>query len=250
MLRSQINIFCQDAAQPVWNSSFPLVPSGFLDIWRAPLDLSGKITDPFRPLLDAEEIRKANSFYRQEDKLRYLTGRGFLRKLAGNYLNRDPRTLVFSQSPYRKPILKADQPFHFNLSHAGDWVVIALSSAPVGIDIEPVNKAFAHEEVVSRFFEASEKAFIAASPSPKEAFFKLWTRKEAFLKGIGLGLSDHLQEYCLLDGKQTVTIAEHQIYSAWRLESFRMRGDHWLSIASSDMELSPRYFDVSALPEA
>lgn len=92
-----------------------------------------------------------------------------------------------------KPYFKNHPDFHFNISHSGNVIAVALSSAPVGVDIEKLRNA--NLKIAERRFTDKEKAFVKTN----EDFFYVWTRKEAFLKRIGLGLKKSLLSFCVLD---------------------------------------------------
>lgn len=86
---------------------------------------------------------------------------------------------------------------HVNLSHSGEWAVCAVSDGKVGIDIERVRCADA--ALAKRFFTSEEHEYICNSPSPDEAFFEVWVRKESFVKAVGKGLAIPLSSFCVLD---------------------------------------------------
>lgn len=87
---------------------------------------------------------------------------------------------------------------HVNLSHSGDWAVCAVSDGSVGIDIERVRCA--DTALAKRFFTSEEHEYIRNSPSPDEAFFEVWVRKESFVKAVGKGLAIPLSSFCVLNG--------------------------------------------------
>ncbi|MBD3626861.1 4'-phosphopantetheinyl transferase superfamily protein [Cyclobacterium sp.] len=243
----QVNIFCEESRVPEWNEHSGAPPSNFLHVWRAPVHMPRQDLDSIMALMNEEEVEKAAKFYLREDKIRYAIGRGFLRRLIGHYLNIDPKTVMFHRSKHNKPILVAHNNFHFNISHAGDWVVFALSKATIGIDIEPINATFDYQEVVTQFFEPSEIDFISKSANPYQSFFKIWTRKEAFLKALGWGLTDHLHHYCFLDRRRSISLPEPIEHKDWQIISFVMEEKYYLSLANPKTETLPLFFDWNAL---
>ena len=117
-----------------------------------------------------------------------------------NYVNSAARELQFDSGPYNKPKLApihAKKKFEFNLSHSHERVLIAVTRGrEIGVDVERVREDFAFDEVAQRFFTPREVAALHALPLhlQREAFYKCWTSKEAFLKAKGTGLSGQLDE--------------------------------------------------------
>lgn len=243
----QVNIFCDEPRAPDWNEHTGAPAANFLHVWRAPVHMPLQDLDSIMALMNEKEVEKAERFYLREDKIRYAIGRGFLRRLIGHYLNIDPKIVLFRRSKHNKPILEAHNNFHFNISHAGDWVVFALSKATIGIDIEPINSTFDYQEVITQFFEPSEIEFISKSAYPYQSFFKIWTRKEAFLKALGSGLTDHLNQYCFLDGRRSISLSETIVYKDWQVISFLMDKKYYLSLAYPKSKILPQYFNWNAL---
>lgn len=243
----QVNIFCDDSAVAEWNDQSGVPSANFLHIWRVPVDLPQQDFVSIRALMNEEEGQKAEKFYRQEDKIRFIIGKGFLRRLIGKYQKISPKTVLFRHNKQNKPLLATQNNFHFNISHAGEWVVFALSSAATGIDIEPINSSFNYQEVVPQFLEPSEIEFIAKSAYPHQSFFKLWTRKEAFLKALGWGLTDHLNQYCFLDGWRTISLPEPIDQKDWQIKSLLMEKNYSLSLAYPKTEVLPQFFNWNAL---
>lgn len=96
-----------------------------------------------------------------------------------------------------KPYL-ADYPgVQFNLSHSGPWGACAVSEEPVGVDVELVRPL--RQNVAGRFFTPTEQTFLARQPNPEQAFFRLWTRKESFLKALGKGLTLPMNRFSVLE---------------------------------------------------
>lgn len=243
----QANVFCDELTPPDWMDTGRTRPVNFLNIWRTPVNLGREDLEAMKGCMNEEELQKAERFYQHDDTIRYIIGRGFLRRLIGAYLNLEPKSVELSQNRYNKPLLASHHNFHFNISHAGDWVVFALSNYSTGIDIEPVDLSFAYQEVLPQFFEPSEIGYLAKSASPQRSFFKIWTRKEAFLKATGWGLSDQLNQYCFLDGRQAIPLPEAIEPGDWEVKSFIMDKKYYLSLAFPAAGLQPRFFNWEVL---
>ncbi|MFI0235307.1 4'-phosphopantetheinyl transferase family protein [Streptomyces sp. NPDC016845] len=150
-------------------------------------------------ILDAEELRRAASFAFDRHRLRYVNAHLALRGILARHVGRAPAALRFVRercpgcgAPHGRPAL-ADAPpdVHFSLSHSGDLALVALAATPVGADVEELTPAATADELTS-VLHPRERAELAALSDPAErglAMSRAWVRKEAYLKGIGTGLS-------------------------------------------------------------
>ncbi|MDT3398690.1 4'-phosphopantetheinyl transferase superfamily protein [Streptomyces sp. B1866] len=147
-------------------------------------------------VLDAEERERAAAFVRAEDRERYVAAHLGLRQLLGAYLGVEPAAVAFTREPcpgcggpHGRPAVPG-HPLHFNMSHAGDLVLFAFAGGPVGADVEKVQPLSVVDQVTGSL-HPRERAELAALPAAARpaAFARCWTRKEAYLKGIGTGLS-------------------------------------------------------------
>jgi 4'-phosphopantetheinyl transferase len=154
-----------------------------------------------RPLLAPDECARADRFHFARDRNRFIVARGSLRTILGAYLQQEPAQLSFSYSQYGKPALAdelAGNQLTFNLSHANELALIAVTrERGLGVDIEFIRPQFASEEIAERFFSDHEVAALRTLPEPaqSEAFFNCWTRKEAYIKAIGEGMSMPLNQF-------------------------------------------------------
>jgi 4'-phosphopantetheinyl transferase len=147
-------------------------------------------------LLSCDERQRAERFRFAGDQARYIVGRALLRKLLARYLDAAPEQLEFQYGPFQKPMLSAR--LWFNLSHSGSVALYGFSSAgELGIDVELERVDFARERIAERFFSASEVQVLRALPAEmrSRAFLCCWTRKEAFIKARGDGLSLALDSF-------------------------------------------------------
>jgi 4'-phosphopantetheinyl transferase len=147
-----------------------------------------------RLLLDAGERARAERFVFERHRRRFTAARGLLRETLAAELGGDPAALRFEYGPRGKPRLAAgsDDGLRFNVSHSGELLLIALArGAELGVDVEAVRPDIDHAAIARRFFSACEQAALLALPDPLRArgFFAIWTRKEAYVKLLGGGLS-------------------------------------------------------------
>ncbi|CAH0342918.1 4'-phosphopantetheinyl transferase superfamily protein [Rhizobium sp. CECT 9324] len=163
-----------------------------IDIWSWSLDMPSGEDTKFGTCLSHDELERASRFVRSDDTRRYIAGRTGLRSILGRYLDTAPSDISFSYSESGKPGIQSTgaRPLEFNLSHSGDQALLAVSRQFVlGVDIEQI-KPIA-EDVAGHFFSAAECSELKAYPDQgrMSAFYRCWTRKEAFVKAQGAGLS-------------------------------------------------------------
>lgn len=168
------------------------LPAGEIHLWRARLD-----SVPLNILLSADEQQRAARLRSPEKARQFSAGRTLLRRILGSYLGQAPATLCFDYGPYGKPCLLGAPGFDFNLAHSGDGFLLAIStSGPVGVDLERIDLSLDVQRLAAQFFTPEEAAALACVPLPRQrrAFYRLWTRKEALLKGEGCGFSGAVQK--------------------------------------------------------
>jgi len=165
-------------------------------IWAAGLDESLERISSLEKTLSPDEQERAARFHFERDRRRFIAGRGILRKILSSYREISPSPLHFCYSSRGKPYLGEEEgrpPFHFNVAHSEDLILIAVTRACVlGIDVERVRPIPERESIVMQYFSSREAAALTALPKQQRlrAFYQLWTCKEACLKATGGGLSD------------------------------------------------------------
>jgi len=168
--------------------------------------------------LSSDEHNRAKRFHFERDRTRFIAGRGLLRTILASYLAIDPLQICFSYSPRGKPGIAAPvftRPLYFNLAHSDGLALIAVTySSPVGIDIEQIRVLSDLNNIAERFYSRREIAALQVLPAAErsETFFTFWTRKEAWLKALGEGISDSLNhmEVLLDEEERTATIRLQQ----------------------------------------
>ena len=166
-----------------------------VDVWRVPLEMSKRERWTLEESLSAEERERASRFRRPVDRAYFLAAHGALRVILGRCLGVEPRCLRFSYGRFGKPALGGGleaNSVEFNLSHSGELALVAASfGRRLGIDLEQVDTSRSGKEIAERFFSSREKAALRTLPRDRQsdAFFACWTRKEAYLKARGDGLS-------------------------------------------------------------
>ncbi len=161
-------------------------------------------------VLDDDESRQAAS-EPPARRLRYLIAHVALRQFLGEHLGVRPEEITYFREPCpvcggpqgRPAVLRPPRPVHFSHSGAGDVVAIAIASAPVGIDVEALPRPEAVSEVMGLLHPEERAELTAVATAERSlAFARLWTRKEAYLKGTGAGVAHGLAgEYLGVEGR-------------------------------------------------
>ncbi|WP_405959405.1 4'-phosphopantetheinyl transferase superfamily protein (plasmid) [Streptomyces sp. NBC_00868] len=189
--------------QPAMQDQTFTLSEGQVDLWliRSPGRTGGAALDISE--LDEAEQRRADSFVRPADGLLYTTAHVALRRLLTRYTGIPPRELRFVREPcpgcgaaHGRPALKESAaPLHFSLSHSDGTALVGIAAVPIGVDTERLPSREMVEDCSQELHPAERSELAAAGvEEQKVRFGQIWTRKEAFLKGIGTGLSRSLSE--------------------------------------------------------
>lgn len=187
-------------------------------VWRASLNPSAEHVRDLQRTLTPDEQERAARFRFQRDRDHFIVARGVLRAILGRYLGVEPSQLRFCYSSYGKPALAEKfgrKKLNFNLAHSHELALYAVTRGrTVGIDLEYMRADLAGEQIAERFFSPREVAVLRTLPRNKqeEAFFNCWTRKEAYVKAIGEGLSMPLDQFdvSLVPGEPALLVSTHK----------------------------------------
>ena len=177
--------------------------SGEVHVWRAALDRSPACEERLLATLTDDEQDRANRFYHKRDRSHFINARGILRAVLGRYLDARPGALRFEYTKYGKPFLIKEfggETLRFNVSHSKAVALFAFTMGrELGVDIEWIRADVAEEQIAERFFSASEVCTLRAleASAQAEGFFNCWTRKEAYIKARGEGLSMPLDRFAV-----------------------------------------------------
>lgn len=213
------------------NASFDSLPQlnrSEIQLWRIELDSVADNEQRWRGLLSGDEMERAKRFRFVRDRMRFTATRAILRSILAEHLRCRPEEVMFQYRAQGKPALAdrhTESDIEFNVSHSGGAALVALSRGiALGVDIEEIRPNIEIEKLAARFFSVAEWENLTryGSSERNEAFFRCWTRKEAYLKAKGAGLSLSLKEFdvslasncddCLL-----ATRPDAAECSAWRL---------------------------------
>jgi 4'-phosphopantetheinyl transferase len=196
-------------------------------VWSFALDLPSDKASAMTALLSPEERERAGKFGSEELRDRFIAGRATLRQFLARLLECDGQGLTFRYGEHGKPELDGPQAgrLHFNLSHTGAAALLAVAKrGPVGVDLEKVRPVWNPQQIASRFFTENEgrKLDTVSDADRSETFFRLWTRKEAWLKATGEGIAtalDRVEVSFLPDEPAQVlnVVTEHGQAGDWTL---------------------------------
>ena len=170
------------------------LPRNEIQLWRLDLRALAANEKHWLGLLCSDEQARAGRFIPKQPRQHFVATRGMLRTILAAYLATDARKLSLQNSGRNKPSLgspHADSGICFNVAHSGEVALLAFGrEREVGVDIEQVRSDIEVDAIARRFFSSSEQQQLAAvaSDDKTEAFFRCWTRKEAYVKAKGEGL--------------------------------------------------------------
>ena len=165
-------------------------------IWRVGLNMETGLLDRLGQTLSAQEHQRAAAFLFQRDRERFIASHGFLHDVLGRYLGIGPENVAFYHGPAGKPELVGETLLRFNLSHSGSCGLLGVTRGrEIGVDIEEKRPMPDALQLAKRFFSSGENRVLEELNGDPSAFFRCWTRKEAFMKARGLGLSLGLHRF-------------------------------------------------------
>lgn len=232
-------------------------PDGALavDLWALTCGELLERANEFRRSLQPGESARAARFVELQEERRFVLFRGALRLLLGRYLRVPPGEVPLLETGFGKPHVGPGFGRHrleFNLSHSGDSLVVAISRCgPVGVDVEHVRGGRAIEKLAGRILSPAEsREYESLDSSDRElALWRAWTRKEAYLKGVGVGLSERLADVTVtLGASRTPRIlsvkGRAEDAGLWRLHEFWPAPDVLGALAVKNAAASPVLFSA------
>ena len=209
--------------------------SGEIFIWR--LDLPSLPLEPLLQLLtDAERRGEKEGRRYRTDFAFWLKARAALRGILSAFTGQPGSQIAIAAGGGQKPALTNNpHGLHFSVSRSKDYALIVLGRAPLGIDIEAVRPGFSWHTIATHWFHPREQARLAATPEGQriETFFQIWTQKEAFFKGLGIGLDRESMTSCFVapDGR-LIRDCQGPPLQAWRLQALSAPSGYKAALAS------------------
>ncbi len=211
-----------------------------IHIWTIPINSSEFVAARLFDHISPEEQQRSERFAFAHLKRAFVLTHGALRILLAKYIGERPRDIQFTYGQYGKPSVPNARSIHFNISHSGYIASFAFTQGlEIGIDVEQLRVLSDMDDIARRFFSADEVADLLSLPSElrRLAFFLCWTRKEAYIKAIGGGLSIPLDSF-------RVTLIPGQPPSLMHPGEKRFSNSIW---TLTDIELAPPYAGAGAV---
>jgi 4'-phosphopantetheinyl transferase len=194
-----------------------------------------------RRSLSHDEMSRASRFRNAIDADRFLTSRAALRVVLGRYTGQHPSEIRFVVGEYGKPHLRRERgdrgPLAFNVTHSGSWCLIAVAREPVGIDIERITPVREGSRMFASILCPAELSAVARLParSRVSACFSIWTRKEAVLKGMGIGIAGPVRPDGLYVGltRNRSQVLDGSVYGDWTLRNLHGLPGYAISLATA-----------------
>jgi len=221
-----------------------------IDIWNIGIDPLLPVPEACTAVVSIDEVARANRFYQQKDRNRFLLSRWALRTILAKYTGVEPAEIEFEAGKNKKPHLKNNSGLnlHFNMSHSSGRILLAISDKVLGADIEFINPYFGYNEVLADNFSPAEVNYINEKDHINR-FFTLWTRKEAITKATAQGLDCDLRLLPALNGSHTVESGIIASDDDWLINTFIINEKYACSVACC---LSPgvlQFFQLDATGE-
>lgn len=235
----------------------PRLEPGEVHVWRASLTAARDELARLHEILGDDERVRAARFRFDVHRDRFVAGRAIQRLLLARYLDVRPGAIRYRHAAHGKPSLsgpEAESGIRFNVSNAEDGLLVALAlERELGVDLEPLHRVVDRDAVARRFFSAPENQVYdtIAEDQRDAAFFTCWTRKEAYIKAVGDGLSMPLDcfDVTLRPGEPARLLAtrgDPQQAERWTLRELDA-GPGWLAaLVVEGAGVTPRLFDWNA----
>jgi 4'-phosphopantetheinyl transferase len=221
-----------------------------IHVWTLRIGASGAVAAKFEPALAVDEKDRAARLHFDHLRQSFVITRGVLRGLLGCYLRLHPARIRFKYGSKGKPTLASGGNIEFNATHSGGRAMFAFTmGCQIGVDLELMRPLAETQQIADRFFCPEEAAEIRSlPPSEREhAFFRCWTRKEAYIKAIGDGLSAPLDDFRVTlhpnEPARFVYIATDAART-WTLHDLSAAPDYAAALAYRDRERSLSAFPI------
>jgi len=227
----QTSIYCSYQTNAQWHDDTTSKPG--INIYRVRISHHLPNIRTYLSVLTEDELRRSRNYHHQKDTDRFIISRGVLRLILADKLSLSPKEIRFGKGENKKPFIEntGTDRLEFNVTHSGDWIIIAISSQPVGADIECIDPDFEYAEIMAFAFHKQEIDYINDSGCPRNKFFLLWSRKESLLKATGKGIGNHLSSTLCLDGNNYVTTDDIGSVLSWNINTFLIEEDYVVNVA-------------------
>ena len=228
-----------------------------MHVWVTSVGRLSAVIRTLYGLLSVDERAKARRFAGDQRRLQYIVGRGLLRALSSAYLDCPPETIVFAHNPFGKPSVADVSWLNFNVSHSHDTVALAFAKdRGLGVDVQKLDEHEVTSEIANRVFAPCELSRLRGLDDQQKrvVFSRTWTLKEAYLKGIGCGLSQPLNELEVSfagdeDPELRTTGRDDSRVSQWKLRELRLAEGYAAAVAVEGHDWRLKSWSIDATAE-
>ncbi len=237
-------VSCADIQSVNWLSELVCPYSDELAVFRFLLPVTTDLDLLLNQLLNSDERQRAQRYHQKADMRRFLYTRSLLKIVCGNYINQPPSGIYFTVGEANKPELRSNAGWHINVSHSGNWILLAIGRVQVGVDIEKINPQFNFQDILALSFTAEEQGYVQAHMDSQRRFYQLWTRKEALVKATGKGMDNAFGQVPSLDGLHVVASDLIGGDGNWVVRSFAVADDYLATLAYQQIEIAPKFYTL------
>ncbi|QHV96577.1 4'-phosphopantetheinyl transferase family protein [Spirosoma endbachense] len=239
-------VYCSTITDPDWLNWPDCLFTEKVAVFRLKLADDAIIPPYLYAWLQPNERERAARFRRKEDHNRFVVGRIMTKVVVSKFTHRDLADIRLVPGVNSKPELAGIPDLQINLSHSGSWIVLAISSESVGVDIEKMVSDFPFEDIVSNSFSEKEQRSVESNRNPRAAFYRLWTRKEALSKATAKGMDDDFSLIPSLDGEHCIEAGIIGGDGFWALTSFTIADDYPAAIAYRPIVETPKFYTIES----
>ena len=241
---SESIVFCE--ASEVLDSNNEVLKDVYSDIKLFKIELSQyyNSTEILLKALTLEEVKRAQRYHQLKDSNRFIICRALLKYLIAEEKGLDISQIHFEKQANHKPYFSSDRSLFFNVSHAGDFAVIAIGNCELGIDVEQIDTNFKYADILSSVFSVEEINFINHSQYIRHTFYKFWTRKEAIVKATGKGIDEEFVNIPVSDGSHFVSSSLVEGFKNIDVYSFNLNEDHTGALAYTNKNKIINFYKI------
>ena len=231
---SESDVFCGTSKIAYYDEEASNDTNSGIKLFKIKLSKYYDIVDILLKTLTPIEAKRAARYRHINDRNRFVICRSLLKYLLAKETNLDILKIELEKYDNHKPYFPNNPLVHFNLSHAGNYAIIAIGNCELGVDIEFIDPSFDFTEILSNVFSETEIKLINSSNNKRYSFYQLWTRKEAIVKAIGKGIDDDIFKIPVTDGSHSISSTVIDGFKKINVFSFNLNDDYVGSLALTE----------------
>lgn len=210
------------------------------------LDIENEELEYLISTISWEKREKIKKFWNKKDKIRSLIGEVLVRTKLSKIYAIENKKIIFEKNNFGKLYIKGKSNCNFNISHSGEWIICAIDSKPIGIDVEKI-KCIEYEEIVKNFFSSNEIDYIMNRDKNLrlERFYEIWTLKESYIKCCGKGLSIPLKSFSINIGIYNIKVIKENQYLKYKLEILDIDQYYKVAVCSLNKRIPPHITKIN-----